>query len=258
MTSDLATRSVLPHYPRSARYDAQWVIDNVMGPQPLWLLEWLMAALDLPAGARILDLGCGTALTSIFLAKEYDLQVTAADLWVTPAENWRRITAAGCTERVMPLRVEAHELPFAEGYFDAVVSIDAYHYFGTADGYLSYLARFVTPGGRIGVVVPGLVSEFDGDRPPQHLQPYWSPDFWTFHSPVWWRRLWSRSGAIEVESAHLLENGWSEWAAWNELCARYSTSQPVVEGAGREAEMLRIDAGRTLGLARLIGRVKQT
>jgi cyclopropane fatty-acyl-phospholipid synthase-like methyltransferase len=107
-----------------------------MGPHPLWLMEWLWPALDVPPGARILDLGCGTALTSIFLAKEYDAHVVAADLWVPPTENWTRITAAGCADRVIPLLAEAHQLPFADGYFDAIVSVDAYHYFGTEEDYL--------------------------------------------------------------------------------------------------------------------------
>jgi cyclopropane fatty-acyl-phospholipid synthase-like methyltransferase len=35
---------------------------------------------------------------SIFLAKEYDVQVVAADLWVDPKDNWSRTQAAGCAE----------------------------------------------------------------------------------------------------------------------------------------------------------------
>ncbi len=86
-----------------------------MGPHALWLLEWLAPALGLdtlPPGARVLDLGCGRAMTSVFLAKEYGLQVTAADLWVKPDENAVRIAEAGVADRVLPLRVEAHDIPF--------------------------------------------------------------------------------------------------------------------------------------------------
>ena len=79
--------------------------------------------------------------------------------------------------------VEAHDLPFAEGYFDAIVSVDAYHYFGTDALYLPYLSRFLAPGGHIGIVVPGLTTELD-DGLPEHLKPHWEPDFWTFHSHV--------------------------------------------------------------------------
>jgi SAM-dependent methyltransferase len=63
----------------------------------------------LAPGARVLDLGCGRAITSIFLAKEFDVQVVAADLWIKPTENWRRIDAAGQAKLVTPLLAEAQQ-----------------------------------------------------------------------------------------------------------------------------------------------------
>ena len=252
-------------FPRSAGYDQQWLIDNAMGPHPLWLLEWLWPALDLPRGARVLDLGCGTALTSIFMAREFGVDVVAADLWVPPSENWARITAAGSSSRVFPMRVEAHDLPFADGYFDAVVCIDAYHYFGTDELYLSYLSRFVVPGGRLAIALPALVAEFAGDQVPEHLRDDWTPDFWTFHSPKWWQQLWTRSGTVEVECADLLDGGWLDWAAWNEARAELASDNFALRAPGqtlatiaqhqlKQAELVRRDAGRNLGLARVIAR----
>jgi len=66
-------------FPRSSRYDPDWVMDNQMGPNALWLMEWLSQQLDLVPGMKVLDLGCGKALSSIFLAREFGLQVWAAD-----------------------------------------------------------------------------------------------------------------------------------------------------------------------------------
>lgn len=267
MTTEIAERLSEAHarFPRSAGYDQQWLIDNAMGPHPLWLLEWLWPALDLPRGARVLDLGCGTALTSIFLAKEYGVDVVAADLWVPPSENWARISAADCAGRVFPIQAEAHDLPFADGYFDAVVSIDAFHYFGTDELYLSYLSRFVAPGGRLAIAVPALVAEFHDDQVPEHLRDDWRPDFWTFHSPRWWRQLWSRSGTVEVECADLLDDGWLDWAVWTEVRAEFATDDFALRFPGqtratvaqrqlRQAQMVRCDAGRNLGLARVVAR----
>lgn len=76
----MGRRLARARFPRSAGYAPEWMIENWMGPNAIWLVEWLCQALELPAGARVLDLGCGKAATSIFLAQEYDVQVVAADL----------------------------------------------------------------------------------------------------------------------------------------------------------------------------------
>jgi len=55
-------------FPRSATYDPEWVREHQMGPNPLWSNEWLCEAMELRPGMRILDLGCGKALSSVFLA----------------------------------------------------------------------------------------------------------------------------------------------------------------------------------------------
>jgi len=188
LNDNLTDRLTHPRYPRSSRYDARWCVENQMGPHALWLLEWLAPALgleDLRPGARVLDLGCGRAMTSVFLAREYDVQVTAADLWVKPDDNAVRIAEAGVGDRVLPVYAEAHNLPFGQGTFDAIVSIDAYQYFGTNDLYLPTLTRLLKPGGRIGIVVPALREEPEGDEPPQGLKEYWErdPGAWAFHAP---------------------------------------------------------------------------
>lgn len=42
-------------------------------------------------GMRVLDLGCGKGLTSVFLAEEFGVQVFAVDLWTTATENYNRL-----------------------------------------------------------------------------------------------------------------------------------------------------------------------
>ena len=157
-------------FPRSSRYERAWMIENQMGPNAIWLAEWLSQVLPLRAGMRVLDLGCGRAMTSIFLAKEFGVQVWATDLWITPDHNWKRALEAEVSHLVFPLRSEAHSLPFPEGFFDAVVSIDAYQYFGTDVLYLGYLSRFVRPGGILGAVMPALMQPIDDVIPATSCQ----------------------------------------------------------------------------------------
>lgn len=86
--SELPDKRLLSEsFPGAARYHPDWVIANGMGSNALWLTEWLCSAMALKPGQRILDLGCGRALSSIFLAREFDVQVWATDLWISASEN---------------------------------------------------------------------------------------------------------------------------------------------------------------------------
>lgn len=244
-----------PRFPRSGSYDPRWVVDNQMGPNALWLMEWLCEAMSLEAGMRVLDLGCGRAMTSVFLAREFGVGVHATDLWIPAGDNWQRIIEAGCSDQVTPIHAEAHALPFAEGYFDAIVAVDSYTYFGTDDLYLSYIRRFLKPGGRLGIVVPGLVNELEGP-PPRYLTApqangsvFWEPDCACFHSAAWWRRHWLRTGQVEIETVDDLSDGWLLWAQ----------HERAVEKSGcgvfpSVAEALETDAGETLTFVRAVAR----
>jgi SAM-dependent methyltransferase len=239
----------LEAYTRSANYDPEWVLENQMGPNVLWLAESLTQKMSLKPGMRVLDMGCGKAVSSIFLAKEFGLQVWATDLWIKPNENWQRIKEAGMEDQVFPIHSNAHNLPYADEFFDALVSLDAYHYFGTDDLYLGwYYSRLVKPRGQIGIVVPGLVKELDAGLP-EYLQPFWDWELWSFHSPDWWRAHWEKSAKVTVELADMIPDGWQQWLLWEDV--RYA--QGISDDLG-EAEMLRMDAGRNLGFVRMLAR----
>jgi SAM-dependent methyltransferase len=243
-------------FPRPNGYDPDWIVRNQMGPHPLWLIEWLTRRLPIAPGMRVLDLGCGTALTSIFLAREFGARVTAADLWIDPSANQRRIVEAGVDDLVTPLRVEAHQLPFADAFFDVVVSIDAYHYFGTDELYLAWhLARAVRPGGRIGIVVPGVTQELGAV--PESLADRWDPDFWSFHTPTWWRRQFARSLTVDVEVADARSDAWELWHRWadvlHQLGAGVAPDAPVPPGDTDDLALLDADTTRLLTFTRVVG-----
>src|SRR5215472_6674547 len=153
-------------FPRSARYNPEWIRASISGAaNALWMAEWLAGALDLQPGMRLLDLGCGRAASSIFLQREFGVQVWATDLWFSASENLRRIRDAGADDGVFPIHADARSLPFATEFFDAIVCIDCFPYFGTDDLYLNYLARFLRPGGPLGIAGAGLMQEIEGAPP---------------------------------------------------------------------------------------------
>ena len=203
--------------------------------------------MDLRAGMRVLDLGCGRASSSIFLAREFGAQVWATDLWTSASENLQRIRDAGLEERVFPIHADARSLPFAGEFFDAILCVDSFYYFGTDDLYLNYLAHFLKVGGRIGIAGSGLMQDVAGGIP-EHLREFWTQDLWCLHSAPWLRRHWERTGIMEIEIADTLADGWRLWLDWQ---------RAVAPNNATELEAIEKDGGRYLGYVRLIGRRRE-
>lgn len=234
-----------PRFPKSNQYHPEWIRSAASGGAPaLWLTEWLSEAMSFQPGQRVLDLGCGLAASSIFLAREFGLQVWAADLWFSVADNWRRVQDAGLSDRVFPLHVDARELPFPPEFFDAIVSIDSFIYYGTDDLYLSYLARLLRPGGKLGIAGAGLTEEFA--EVPDHLRGWWTNELWCLHSADWWRRHWGRTGLVDVTLAESLPDGYRLWLDWQHVVAPENEPEltTVANDAGRYLTYVRTVAAR--------------
>jgi SAM-dependent methyltransferase len=238
-------RLAQPRFPRAARYHPAWIEASVSGGAgSLWLTEWLVGEMELSPGMRVLDLGCGRAASSIFLHRELGAQVWATDLWFSASERFERIRDAGAEGGVFPIHADARALPFAAGFFDAIVSIDSFFYYGTDDLYLNYLASFLRPGGVLGIAGSGLTAELDGGVP-EHLRAWWTADHWCLHSAAWWRRHWERTGVLEVTHADDMPDGWQVWLDWQRAVCPDNTV---------EIEAIEADRGRTMGYVRAIGR----
>lgn len=236
---------VSERFPRSSKYAPEWVRASCSGAaNALWLTEWLSSALNLKPGMRVLDLGCGRAASSIFLRREFGVEVWATDLWFSPSENLQRIRDAGVGDGVFPIHADARMLPFATEFFDAIISIDSFVYYGTDDLYLSYLARFVKPGGVVAIAGAGLIQEIEG-AVPDHLSGWWEPNLWCLHSAAWWRRHWERTGILAVELADAMPDGGQVWLNWHKVIAPHNMP---------EIQALEADQGRYIGYVRAVGR----
>src|SRR6476659_1478655 len=120
------SRLICEQFPRSNQYDPEWVTTSASGgANSLWLTEWLTTAMNLRPGMRVLDLGCGRASSSVFLHREFGVQVWAVDLWTSASENMQRIRDVGAEDSIFPLHGDARSLPFAADFFDAIVCVDA-------------------------------------------------------------------------------------------------------------------------------------
>ena len=195
-------------------YDDQWMNENMMGPNALRMAEELTRPMALRPGMRVLDLGCGRGLTSVFLARAYGVQVFATDLWIAAGDNWARFCAQGLADAIVPIHADAQELPFASEYFDAIICVDAYHYFWQSDTYFDQkLVPLCKAGGEIGLAFPGRRAGFEAGIPQALLGNWTAEDLKAIRSSAWWeKRLRSeRIETLDIQEMACTDAAWDDW-----------------------------------------------
>ena len=206
------------NYPKSKAYNTPELQAKIMGPNPIKLEEELLNDHRIPKGAVVCDLGSGQGLTSVFLAKEYGFTVYAADLWSDPEENQRFFDSMGIPRRqLIPVKADAEHLPFAPSFFDAVVSVDSYNYFGRDPSYLDQkLLPFVKSDGYIYIAIPGMKKDCHEHLPPELLLS-WTPEQLDYlHDTRYWTQIVSRCRGAEVLRVSEMESNEEVWADWLE------------------------------------------
>ena len=190
----------------------------LMGPNSFRLLDELIQRK--PADVffdRTLDLGCGYALTSMFLANETNAKtVYALDLWIAATEIYKRIKENKLEDKIIPIHGDAMDMPFAHDYFDTIVSVDSYHYFGCKEGvFCEKILPFVKKGGCVMIAIPGLKKEPEGEL--KTIFETWAEgdDSQLFKTVAWWKNLLKKecggSCEISVKEADCFDIAWKEW-----------------------------------------------
>ena len=222
------------NFPKAETFPQSVMRERSMGPNPLKLCEELLAYGDIPASSVVLDLGSGAGLTSALLARECGLTVYAADLWSDPSDNMRFFEECGLTNRqVIPLKADATALPFAEGFFDAVVSVDSYNYFGRDPEYLGErLLPLVKRGGELLFAIPGMACDCHDDVPACLLRS-WTPEQLDYmHDMAWWRANLEQTGDAEILDMREMACTREAWADWLECDNEYAVGDRAAVEAG--------------------------
>jgi SAM-dependent methyltransferase len=204
----------------------------------------LAAELQIPPGARVLDLAAGTGkLTRTLLAAEFDVVA------VEPQASLREVLALNIgAERVLDGLAEA--IPLADGSVAAVTVADAFHWFDQAAA-IREIRRVLRPGG--GLAVLSTMPDWGGAS--------WGHELGTLIAQTRPAHPWF--DGVSWRDAIRTSGGWTELreirvsvrtAADPARIVDYVTSMSWVAAMseGRRAEMLAqvgalVDAGCTPG-----------
>ena len=137
----------------SAFYEQDWVrqlAEDVFHPGGEDLSKRAIAAMNLPAHAKIADLGCGTGTTAMLLARDYDFHVSAIDISANNIDRAvERAELEGLSVRFS--RADAHELPFQDDELDAVLAECTFSLFSHQTTVLAEIKRVLKPGGCLAI-----------------------------------------------------------------------------------------------------------
>ena len=220
--------------------------ENMMGPNAWILAEELTSDLPIKRGMRILDLGCGRGISSIFLAKKYEAEVFAVDLWISATENFARFQQMGVAQQTVPLQFDARQLPFAQSFFDAVVSIDSYHYFGNNNTYFKKILRpTLKKRAVVALAFPGMKNEIH-ENIPEEMKPLWDEEaLQMWHSIDWWKpKFETHLKDFNIAEMDCFSRAWDDWLACD---------NPY---ASEDRSMIETDNGRFMNLIKLTGTIR--
>ena len=190
-------------YVKSEKYNTPSLQAKIMGPNPIKLEEELLLHHKIPERSVVCDLGSGQGLTSVFLAKEYDFTVYAADLWSDPEENQRFFDSMGVNrEQIIPVKADAVALPF------------------------------VKSGGYVYIAIPGMKKDCH-ENLPEELLLSWTPEQLDYmHDVEYWSKMVGSCRNAEIISVEEMESNEEVWADWLKQENEYAVGDRKAMEAG--------------------------
>ena len=120
------------------------------------ITQQTLALMGLRPGQRVLDLGCGAGWASQLLAQlvgggERPGQVVGLDV----SDEMIRIARATSTayDNLLFVVGSAEQIPWEENFFDKVLSVESFYYYGDQDRALDELFRVLAPKGELYILI---------------------------------------------------------------------------------------------------------
>ncbi len=231
-------------YKLSKKYSTKKFMSMIMGPNPIKLEEELLKNANIQKGEIVCDLGSGTGLTSVFLAKEFGAKVYATDLWSDPDDNMNFFISQGLSkDNIISVKADATNLNFKKEFFDKIISVDSYNYFGRDENYLdNKLLPFLKKGGYIYISIPGMKKDCHKNLPRELLLSWTSEQLEYMHDIDWWKSIISKSKDCEIVEIKEMESNEEVWNDWLAQDNEYSINdrKSMNAGAGKYLNFISI------------------
>ena len=206
-------------FPKANSFPTNLVRKKIMGPNPLKICEEMLCDARISPGSIVCDLGSGAGITSAMLSRECGFNVYAVDLWSDPAENRAFFDELGISPATIhPVKADATQgLPFPPEFFDAVISVDSYNYYGRDPRYLGEkLLPYVKQNGMLYLAIPGMAHDCHNNLPTCLLKS-WTPEQLDYmHDVAWWRAMIEPTPGVEIVSMQPMlctDEAWEDWLA---------------------------------------------
>lgn len=137
------------HYdPWFARYH-RWLGEDWKLENYIRYLRTLLAQAGAPLeGTRVLDAGCGFGLTALFLHLLGAAEVHGLDCHAGMIRTFETyLSFLDMPFRVYPRLGDVAHMPYADAYFDIILSIEAVSHYRDVEAFLDEAARVLRPGG---------------------------------------------------------------------------------------------------------------
>lgn len=181
--ADPRGRRLVPLCCRLVNEDFHFTGERVLPGEPEW--AWCFQAhkfgyddlaARLPAGAGVLDIGCGEGYGAELLARTASM-VVATDYAQEPVAHakakYERVNMAWAA-------CDAQRLPFADRSFDVVCSLQVIEHFEDTGSHLRDVARVLKPMGWYYVATPNIALASEAERNnPYHLRDFTAGDLQT-------------------------------------------------------------------------------
>jgi len=137
------------------------------------LTDTVARAVELRAGDRVLEVGCGYGASAVFYTERYrPASVLGLDVTEVRVRGAREYAARrGLADRIHFQTGDATKLDFADGAFTVVLAIECAMHFPTRADFLREAARVLGPGGRLGMtdIIPRHGVDLDAYRATVHF-----------------------------------------------------------------------------------------